>query len=75
MKFNISNYGYAYGDKDMLNAPDSHAPWFDSTGKVGGKRAFSRTGHHSERWENQVKMEGRADKYGQNLSDGVFSGV
>ena len=24
MKFNISNYGYVYGDKDMLNASDSH---------------------------------------------------
>ena len=23
MKFNVSNYGYVYGDKDMLNAPDS----------------------------------------------------
>ena len=27
MKFNlcVSHYGYMYGDKDMLNAPDSHA--------------------------------------------------
>ena len=24
MKFNLSHYGYLYGDKDMLHAPDSH---------------------------------------------------
>ena len=24
MKFNLYHYGYLYGDKDMLNAPDSH---------------------------------------------------